>query len=218
MDAVDNGFPKYWVPVNWVFSLAYEQRAKGKITADVLLNSMLQEIRTFRTNLQNLCNYDWVPIPLAYPQVVFLVVRLYFIGCLISRQYIITENVENTSLLVLCVGWVKVAESMLNPFGDDDDDFEANYVIDRNLTIAMSMVDACKLPPQVRDNFHEGDKPLYSAESASIPIHALLGSASSAVLEDERQHVRMVPHVDHIPPKPCYSGLHKFSHKLPHML
>lgn len=60
MEAVENGFPKYWVPINWVFSLAYEQRAQGHITADVLLNSMLQEIRTFRTNLQMLCNYDWV--------------------------------------------------------------------------------------------------------------------------------------------------------------
>ena len=29
-------------------------------------------------------------------------------------------------------GWIKVAETLLNPFGDDDEDFQINYLIDRN--------------------------------------------------------------------------------------
>ena len=32
-------------------------------------------------------------------------------------------------------GWIKVAESLLNPFGDDDDDFQINYLIDRNMEV-----------------------------------------------------------------------------------
>ena len=31
------------------------------------------------------------------------------------------------------VGWIKVADELLNPFGDDDYDFRINYLIDRNL-------------------------------------------------------------------------------------
>ena len=32
-------------------------------------------------------------------------------------------------------GWIKVAETLLNPFGNDDEDFKINYLIDRNLQV-----------------------------------------------------------------------------------
>jgi len=39
------------------------------------------------------------------------------------------------------VGWLKVAETLLNPFGEDDDDFDTYYLIDRNLQVSFVMVD-----------------------------------------------------------------------------
>lgn len=33
------------------------------------------------------------------------------------------------------VGWMKVAMSLLNPFGEDDDDLECNFFIDKNLAV-----------------------------------------------------------------------------------
>ena len=33
------------------------------------------------------------------------------------------------------MGWTKVAETLLNPFGDNDEDFQVNYLIDRNLQV-----------------------------------------------------------------------------------
>ena len=38
------------------------------------------------------------------------------------------------------MGWIKVAETLLNPFGDDDEDFNLSYLIDRNLQVSLSLI------------------------------------------------------------------------------
>ena len=32
---------------------------------------------------------------------------------------------------------MKVAEALLNPYGDDDQDFDVNFLIDRNLQVCL---------------------------------------------------------------------------------
>lgn len=61
LEQVNNKYSKYYVPINWVYSILSDQRAKENIKTDLFLNVMLQEIRIFRDNLQSLINYDWVP-------------------------------------------------------------------------------------------------------------------------------------------------------------
>ncbi|KAL3076603.1 hypothetical protein niasHS_011744 [Heterodera schachtii] len=208
MENVKSEFPKYWMPINWIFSLCYELRQKGNIESDLQMNIILQECKLYREKLQNLCNYDWVPVPLAYPQVVFLAVRIYFLLCLIARQYRVHENAEEQNQvdrviplmtmlqLIFVMGWLKVAEALLNPLGEDDDDFECNYIIDRNIGIFLTMVDECydQKPPQWAEstNLKNTKKPLYAENCALYTQNPLVGSATLCHLPGECERVRMV--------------------------
>ncbi|EFO99056.1 hypothetical protein CRE_10678 [Caenorhabditis remanei] len=116
------------------------------------VQSMNTALMNIRQSMEMLTKCDWVPIPIAYRQVAFLAVRVYFIICLISRQYLLSAPpTEAQSIVpimtilqfVFFVGWMKVAEALLNPLGEDDDDFECNWLIDRNMSTGIEIVDTC---------------------------------------------------------------------------
>ncbi|CAJ0602501.1 unnamed protein product [Cylicocyclus nassatus] len=210
-DEIQYRYSKYWLPFQWAFALTYDARKLGLIESDYYQVVIQEEIKKFRTGLAWICNYDWVPIPIMYPQLVCLAVHTYFIVCLLARQYIVSEDsnrkseidlyfpVMSTLQFIFYMGWMKVAEAMLNPFGEDDDDFECNALIDRNITMVLMMVDqGYDRPPALkRDPFWDEEvEPLYSEESAKIPTHPLKGSVSEIRLPDHVQEIRMVPHCD----------------------
>lgn len=57
------------------------------------------------------------------------------------------------------MGWLKVAEQLINPFCGGDDDFEMNEIIDRNMEVAMRMVDETlyNLPELHKDEFFDSN-------------------------------------------------------------
>uniref|UniRef100_A0A914PTY3 Bestrophin homolog n=1 Tax=Panagrolaimus davidi TaxID=227884 RepID=A0A914PTY3_9BILA len=53
------------------------------------------------------------------------------------------------------MGWLKVAEDMLHPLGEEFDNLECNYIIDKNLITGLSLVDkgGKQIPSPQKDEF-----------------------------------------------------------------
>ncbi|EFO93657.1 hypothetical protein CRE_12665 [Caenorhabditis remanei] len=206
LEQTETGYNKYWVPVNWCNSIVWRMQEQKYIEAPVSTNNVLNNIRDFRTQLENLCKFDWVPIPIAYPQIVFLAVRIHFFFTLFTRQYIPLETDEflwyrcipliPATSFFLYLGWMKVAEALLNPFGEDDDDFEGNWVIDKNIKTGMQIVDDShgECPILNIDQFSDPKfGPMYPSILVEHP-HVYQGSAADVVIP-ESEKSKMV-HVD----------------------
>ncbi|XP_034540979.1 bestrophin-1 isoform X1 [Notolabrus celidotus] len=184
---------KFWVPCMWFVTLTLRARAEGRINNDVALTAILTELNSLRAKCMQLYGYDWISLPLVYTQVVTVAVYSFFLACLIGRQFLDPSQgypghdvdfylpVFTLLQFFFYVGWLKVAEQLINPFGEDDDDFETNWLVDRNLQVSLLSVDEMydSLPLVERDMYWNESEPQppYTAASAEHRKPSFMGSA-----------------------------------------
>ncbi|XP_017844295.2 bestrophin-3 isoform X1 [Drosophila busckii] len=161
---------KYWMPLVWATNIINRARRDGLITSDHIVQTILVELSDIRRRLGGLIGYDTVCVPLVYTQVVTLVLYSYFIAALLGSQMlpniVLKNGQEDPDLyfpvftvlqFIFYVGWLKVAEVLINPFGEDDDDIELNWLIDRHIKAAYMIVDEMheEHPELLRDQYWE---------------------------------------------------------------
>ena len=104
-----------------------------------------------------------------------LSVYAYFTASLIGRQYLDMDDKPDAPAyqsdmyfpffasleFVFYVGWLKVAETLVNPFGEDDDDFDTNFLVDRNIQLCFLLIDQVgRFPPEPeKDKFWTSSVP-----------------------------------------------------------
>lgn len=145
--------PLYYVPLVWAGTLVSRARREGRIRDDFAVKTIMDELNNLRVKINGLISYDWISIPLVYTQVVSLSVYSFFLSTIMGRQFLDPrQNYPKNNIdfyfpvftmlqFFFYMGWLKVAESLVNPFGEDDDDFEVNWLIDRNIQVSYLIVD-----------------------------------------------------------------------------
>ncbi|XP_068809037.1 bestrophin-4 [Struthio camelus] len=184
-ESLHSDFNKYWIPCVWFTNLAAQARRDGRVRDDVALRLLMDELNLYRAKCSMLFHYDWISIPLVYTQVVTIAVYSFFAFCLIGRQFLeplepgqegdLDMYIPLSTLLqfFFYAGWLKVAEQIINPFGEDDDDFETNKLIDRNLQVSLLSVD------DMYQNLPLAGKDKYWNESTAQPPYTVATAAET---------------------------------------
>ncbi|KRF84498.1 bestrophin-4 isoform X2 [Drosophila virilis] len=203
---------KYWMPLVWATNIINRARKEGLIASDHIVQTILVELSDIRRRLGGLIGYDTVCVPLVYTQVVTLVLYTYFIAALLGRQMlpnvVDSNGREDPDLFfpfftvlqfVFFVGWLKVAEVLINPFGEDDDDIELNWLIDRHIKAAYMIVDEMheEHPELLRDQYWECVVPKelpYTVASEHYRRDEPKGSAENyKVKKEDAMYANIIP-------------------------
>lgn len=159
------GLAKNFLPIVWASSIVTKARTQGRIYDDFAVKTLIKELNGFRGKCGYLMAFNSINIPLVYTQVVTIATYFYFLTMVFSQQ-VLDHNETKTfvfpfvmvMLFIFYMGWLKTAESMLNPFGEDDDDFDLSAILDRNITTAYLIVDDMhnEHPEIVKDQYWDG--------------------------------------------------------------
>ncbi|XP_059060010.1 bestrophin-4 isoform X2 [Achroia grisella] len=219
LDNLNDKFPKpskHWLPIVWATSIVTRARKEGRIRDDFAVKTIIDELNKFRGQAGLLLSYDTISVPLVYTQVVTIAVYSYFITSALGSQWVDNKlhshsdsvQISNIDLyfpifstleFFFYMGWLKVAESLINPFGEDDDDFEVNWLIDRDLQVSYMIVDEMhhEHPELIRDQYWDevfpSELPYTIATENQREEHPEPSTARVAVPARQRSMVTVAP-------------------------
>ncbi|KAK7069796.1 hypothetical protein SK128_000565 [Halocaridina rubra] len=157
---------KTWVPIMWACKVIERARKEQRLTSDSHQKVLITEVMNIRKQCGGIIGWNEYNIPLVYTQVVTIAVYSFFIFSLIGEQFLDPEqNYKDNTIdlfvpvfallqLFFYIGWLKVAEALLNPFGDDDHDFEFVPMLQRHLEMSslLSEPSPSDLPSTIVDH------------------------------------------------------------------
>ncbi|XP_045606217.1 bestrophin-2 [Procambarus clarkii] len=153
-----------WAPILWACKTVDRAKRDG-LVSDAGQRAITAEIITIRAKCGGLLGWHEYNVPLVYTQVVTIAVYSFFFFSVLGEQFLRTDQgyanhtidlyIPIFALLQLFfyVGWIKVAEALLNPFGEDDNDFEFVPLLTRHVEMSrlLSEPSPSELPEKVRD-------------------------------------------------------------------
>jgi len=215
-----NEFNTYWIPCTWFIFRLQEASKKGKLLNEYALETIMREFCDFRAKCGLLWCYDWVSIPMVYTQMITFVTYVYFVFTCLGRQKIDTMKkgeymrsgrmpldidlyvpIYTILQFFFYMGLLKVAEQLINPFGDDDEDFELNWLVDRHMKASFLgcdiLMDPDRIPPMVKDYYWDKQNcPIpYTEASMHFKKQTYKGSAADMIIPESKQHM-VLPEIE----------------------
>ncbi|KAM7542971.1 hypothetical protein Aperf_G00000013974 [Anoplocephala perfoliata] len=141
------------LPIFWAVYLILELRSTGVIISDLGAELIIKALADFRGKCAALSVYDSVNIPLAFTHVGTITIYTYVAASVFSLQFLDVKQKYSHRLvdlyipiigilqMIFYLGWLKVAEALINPFGEDADDFAVDKYIERNLKMSKFLVE-----------------------------------------------------------------------------
>ena len=163
-DSPDMYGSNWWKPLQWSAEILTQAQEDGMIANAPGFKGLISKVAEFRSDLTSVAAYGHIPVPLVYTQVVTLAVYFYFGVSLIGEQWLLDEEIDlyypifMTIKFLFLFGWLRVAETLYNPFGEDDEDFELNELLNRHFRVGMSIVDDSEAPPELGKDLYWNQK------------------------------------------------------------
>ena len=158
-----HGGSNWWLPIKWSLDITKKAGQENRFANPPSYTNLVARICEFRKGLKDVVSYGHVPIPLVYTQVVHLVVYLHFAVRLIGDQWIICRKPGDEEIdlwypifltfrFLFFFGWLNVAQTLYNPYGCDDEDFDLTNLIERHIKVSASIVDDGDDYPELKED------------------------------------------------------------------
>ncbi|XP_050712750.1 bestrophin-3-like isoform X2 [Eriocheir sinensis] len=183
-----------WLPLTWSCQLVQSARDEGFIDTEASKEALLKELLDIQRQCCTLLEWHQYNVPLVYTQVVTIAVYTYFLFSVLSEQYLdatLRHPRNEADLvvpafalleLVMYLGLLKVAETLINPFGVDDNSFDfLKFIRDARLSaFVICHTRYGKFTPEVPWRPREGS-PITIVDLSSSPrLDARLAAPSNS--------------------------------------
>ena len=129
----------WWSPILWSMDLLSREEGLYRYGK----HHLLERLTDWKKKLSDVTAYSVAPVPLVYTQVVHLAVYIFFSVSLLADQWIIWRKPGDEEIDVIfpffiafkflfIFGWLRVAETLYDPFGEDDEDFDVAALLHRH--------------------------------------------------------------------------------------
>jgi len=136
-----NGDPEtlWWMPLCWATKLVNDAKNEDGIITDP--KELIGSIVKFKAGLEAAIeDYDHIPLPPVYSQVVNIATYSYFALLLIGDQELSSDPrvifpFFSVLKFILFIGILNVSRAIDEPFGDDEDDYHIDDLLSRHIWV-----------------------------------------------------------------------------------